>query len=269
MKNRDTTDGLIPQLSLLSGREPLSSEIAKGLIEYLVSGVLLPGDRLPSERELSSALGVGRSVVREALKLLTLLGIIEVRQGDGSYLRATSSELLPKVVEWGLLLGEPRTEELIEARCIIEAALASLAAKRRSDRDLLDLRGLLNGMKVATTAKEFIEADTEFHLRLATAARNNVLEGVLLNIRSLIHVWITRVTTEASSTTPSYKEHAPIMEAVESQDPEAAARAMEDHLNSAAAKLQRILEAERDAEDHAVSSRRRSPRRGSAASHTS
>ena len=66
----------------------------------------MPGDRIPSERELSRTLGVGRSSVRDALKPLTLLGIIDVRQGDGTYLRATESELLPKAIEWGLLLGE-------------------------------------------------------------------------------------------------------------------------------------------------------------------
>ena len=96
-----------------------------------MSGVLLPGDRLPSERELSRTFGVGRSAVRDALKPLTLLGIIDVRQGDGTYLRATESELLPKAVEWGLLLGQPGALDLVEARRHIEVALATLAAQRR------------------------------------------------------------------------------------------------------------------------------------------
>jgi GntR family transcriptional repressor for pyruvate dehydrogenase complex len=100
-------------------------------------------------------------------------------------------------------------------------------------------------MEQAGSDDEFIEADMEFHLRVAQAARNNVLAGILTNIRSLIHVWIRRVTYAADSRTASYAEHVPIMEAVEAADPDAAAAAMAAHLDSAGAKLARTLEAER------------------------
>jgi GntR family transcriptional regulator, transcriptional repressor for pyruvate dehydrogenase complex len=233
------------ELLRVEAREPVSAEIARKLLDYLLSGELLPGDRLPSERELSRTFGVGRSAVRDALKPLTLLGIIDVRQGDGTYLRATESELLPKAVEWGLLLGERRAIDLVEARWHIEVALATLAAQRRSEEDLRDMRRLLRQMQDAGSADEFIEADVAFHLRLAGAARNSVLAGILTNIRSLIEVWITRVTYAADSVVPSYQEHVPIMEAVEAGDPAAAAAAMGAHLDSAGAKLTRTLEAER------------------------
>jgi GntR family transcriptional regulator, transcriptional repressor for pyruvate dehydrogenase complex len=233
--------GLLP----VEAREPVSAEIARKLLDYLLSGVLLPGDRLPSERELSRTFGVGRSAVRDALKPLTLLGIIDVRQGDGTYLRATESELLPKAVEWGLLLGERRALDLVEARRHIEVALATLAAQRRSEEDLRELRKLLRQMEEARSDDEFIDADIAFHLRLAEAAGNSVLSGILTNIRSLIQVWITRVTYAAESVAPSYREHVPIMEAVEAKDPAAAAAAMAAHMDSAGAKLTRTLEAER------------------------
>ena len=142
---------------------------------------MLPGDRLPSERELSRTFGVGRSAVRDALKPLTLLGIIDVRQGDGTYLRATQSELLPKAVEWGLLLGQPGALDLVEARRHIEVALATLAAQRRDEQDLKDLRKLLLRMEQAEDDDDFIEADMEFHLRIADLARNSVLAGILMN----------------------------------------------------------------------------------------
>lgn len=233
------------ELLRVEAREPVSAEIARKLLDYLLSGVLLPGERLPSERELSRTFGVGRSAVRDALKPLTLLGIIEVRQGDGTYLRATESELLPKAVEWGLLLGERRAVDLVEARRHIEVALATLAAQRRSEEDLRDMRRLLRQMQDAGSDDEFIEADMAFHLRLAEAAGNSVLAGILTNIRSLIQVWITRVTYAADSVAPSYQEHVPIMEAVETGDPVAAAAAMGAHLDSAGAKLNKTLEAER------------------------
>jgi GntR family transcriptional regulator, transcriptional repressor for pyruvate dehydrogenase complex len=233
------------KLLRVEAREPLSAEIARKLLDYLLSGVLMPGDRLPSERELSRTFGVGRSAVRDALKPLSLLGIIDVRQGDGTYLRATESELLPKAVEWGLLLGEQSAVDLVEARRHIEVALATLAAQRRSEEDLSELRRLLREMQDAGSDDEFIEADIAFHLRLAEAAGNSVLSGILTNIRSLIQVWITRVTRAADSIVPSYQEHVPIMAAVEARDPAAAAAAMGAHLDSAGAKLARTLEAER------------------------
>jgi GntR family transcriptional regulator, transcriptional repressor for pyruvate dehydrogenase complex len=239
--NREPDHGLLP----VAAREPVSAEIARKLLDYLLSGVLLPGDRLPSERELSRTFGVGRSAVRDALKPLTLLGIIDVRQGDGTYLRATESEVLPKAVEWGLLLGERRALDLVEARRHIEVALATLAAQRRNEEDLRELRRLLRQMEEAGSDDEFIDADMAFHLRLADAAGNSVLSGILTNIRSLIQVWITRVTYAADSVVPSYQEHVPIMEAVEAEDPAAAAAAMAAHLDSAGAKLARTLEAER------------------------
>ena len=107
------------------------------------------------------------------------------------------------------------------------------------------MRELLRQMEQAASNDEFIEADMEFHLRLAEAAGNSVLAGILTNIRSLTRVWISRVTRAADSVAPSYQEHVPIMEALEAQDPAAAAAAMAAHLDSAGAKLARTLEAER------------------------
>jgi GntR family transcriptional regulator, transcriptional repressor for pyruvate dehydrogenase complex len=256
---REPAHGLLP----VEAREPVSAEIARKLLDYLLSGVLLPGDRLPSERELSRTFGVGRSAVRDALKPLTLLGIIDVRQGDGTFLRATESELLPKAVEWGLLLGERRALDLVEARRHIEVTLATLAAQRRSEDDLRELRRLLRQMEEAGSDDEFIDADMAFHLRLAEAAGNSVLSGILTNIRSLIQVWITRVTYAADSVTPSYQVHVPVMEAVEARDPAAAAAAMAAHLDSAGAKLARTLETERatSAEDLRKAKIEPSPRR--------
>ena len=102
---------------------------------------------MPSERQLAQAFGVGRSAMREALKSLTLLGLVEVRHGDGTYLKKADSALLPQVIEWGLLLGEQRTLDLVEARQKIEADIAGLAAARRDEADVAELRRLLERME--------------------------------------------------------------------------------------------------------------------------
>lgn len=235
----------MPNVALepVAPREAPSVEIARHLLDYLLSGQVKPGERLPSERQLAETLGVGRSAVRDALRPLLLLGILEARQGDGTYLRQTESVILPQAVEWGLLLGEHTTFDLVEARTYIEIALAELAATRRDDADLERMRAELERMAVPNgTPESFVEADLAFHLRIAGASRNMVLFGTLASISSLLRVWISRVIMAASETGPSYKEHVPIYEAIERGDASAAAVAMSAHMKSATARLTQTLE---------------------------
>src|SRR5690606_6777836 len=105
-------------------------DVLSQLLTYLVARKVQPGDRLPSERALSEQLGLGRSAVREAVKALHLLGIVEVRQGDGTYVRSTDSDVLPQILEWGLLLGKRRTGDLVDAREVLEVYVARKAATR-------------------------------------------------------------------------------------------------------------------------------------------
>jgi GntR family transcriptional repressor for pyruvate dehydrogenase complex len=225
-------------------REPLATEIARRLVEFLLSGGLEPGDQIPSERQLAEAFGVGRSAMREALKSLALLGLLDVRHGDGTYLRRADATLLPNVIEWGLLLGEQRTMDLVEARQKVEAIIAGLAAERRDEADVADLRRLLDRMgQMGRDHAGFVDADVAFHLRLAETARNTALREILSSIQALLRVWIRRVIAAAESTEGSYQEHVPIFEAVERGDAAAAAAAMEAHMNSASQRLKVALEA--------------------------
>ena len=226
-------------------REPMAAEVARRLVDYLLSGGVEPGSRMPSERQLAEAFGVGRSAVREAIAALSLIGLIEVRHGDGTYLKRPESSLLPQVVEWGLLLGEQRTVDLVEARQKIEADIASLAAHRRTEEDLADLRRLLGRMEWESREggdpAAFVDADVAFHLRLAETARNTALRDVLSGIQALLRVWIGRVIAEGHREA-SYHEHVPILAAVEAQNAQAAEAAMDAHMRSAASRLQAALE---------------------------
>jgi GntR family transcriptional repressor for pyruvate dehydrogenase complex len=227
--------------------EQLPAQVARLLLDYLLAGNVSPGARLPSERRLAEELGVGRSVVREALKSLGLLGLIEVRQGDGTYVRRLESELLPKVIEWGLLLGERRTLDLVEARQHLEVITAQLAAARRDESDLAALTAALDGMRGAEGDIEtFVSQDVAFHLRIAEAARNSVLSAVLMSIQSLLRVWITRVIDDADESSPSYLEHVPVYEAIANRDPATAGNAMQAHLDAAARRLRVTLQKEQE-----------------------
>lgn len=219
-------------------RDAVSIEIARRLLSYLLAGNIEPGEKIPSERNLAEVLGVGRSVVREALKSLTLLGLVDVRQGDGTYLRRPGSELLSQSIEWGLLLGEQRTKDLIEARQHLEVLLAGLAAERRSEADLDELRSLLKQMGTASkNADKFVAADVAFHVVVARAAGNSAIAGVMSSIRALLRVWISRVMSSGASFEPSMKEHAAILDAIEKGRPAAARKAMQAHMSGAHERL--------------------------------
>jgi GntR family transcriptional repressor for pyruvate dehydrogenase complex len=229
----------------IARRETTTTEVARKLLDYLLAGRFDPGHRLPSERRLAQDLGIGRSVVREALKSLTLLGIVEVRQGDGTFLRSTESDLLPHAIEWGLMLGTRRTHDLVEARRYLEGILAGLAAERRNDAVLADLRRELDVMRGPDAdSRVFVAADIAFHLRIAEAAGNETLLQVMMSIRTLLQVWISRTVQDNADLTAIAAEHTPIFEAIAASDSMAARTAMEDHLRRAYARLEGTLPGE-------------------------
>lgn len=222
-------------------RESLSAQIIKSLTEYFFSGAMLAGSKLPSERQLAETLGVSRSAVRDAIQSLGLLGIVEIRQGDGTYLRSSGSELLPRVIEWGLFLGERRVMEMVEARRVMEISLAGLAARRRTDTDIGLLTDLIDRMDAAADRAQFIELDVEFHAAIGAAARNAVLSDVLSNIRSLIRVWMARSLEAAGETRTSNDEHRAVLTAIITGDHRKAQTAMRTHMRRAEQRLRKTL----------------------------
>lgn len=180
-------------------------------------------------------------MVREALKSLGLLGLLDVRQGDGTYVQKPDSDILPRVIEWGLLIGEQRVMDLVETRKAIEIALGRLAAERRTDGDLEVLRARLDAMSDRSDESEFVEADLAFHLAVAAAANNAVMSDILVSVQTLLRVWIRRVIEAAGETKTSYELHAPIYDAIAAGDPDAAAQAMSDHLNVVFERLSETL----------------------------
>lgn len=218
-------------------------EITRRLLDYLLSGQLTPGQKIPSERQLAEALAVGRGALREAIKSLSLLGLLEQRIGDGTYLSRSSSDLLPQVIEWGLLLGEKRLDDLLEARYHLEILLSELAAQRRTEEQLARLRELVAQMQAAGSddLDGYVRADIAFHLQLAACSGNTVLADVLTNIQSLLQAWASRVIHAAGETHTSLAMHQPILTALENGDPEAARRAMTLHMDRAIRRLRESM----------------------------
>ena len=223
-------------------RDTPVSQVARRLLDEVTGGDHQPGTRLPSERRLAESLGVGRSAVREALAVLEVLGVVEVRMGSGTYLRGAASDLLPQAIEWGLMLGERHTLDLVEARQHLETVTARLAAERRSAIDVERLRAPLEAMRNSTASvAEFVEADIDFHLEIASIADNSVLRNILHSVRALLRVWIQRAVHADGDTAATLDEHIAVFEAIVGGDADAAAERMWKHMESASERLRRSL----------------------------
>lgn len=226
------------------------SEVAKRLLSYFTSGRVQPGTRLPPERQLAASLGVGRSAVREALAALDILGIVHIRPGSGTYLRGSASELLPQTLSWGLMLGEPRTRELIEIRHGLEAQAARLAAERATDDNIKNLDDCLRTMRENLTNLEaFVEGDMLFHREVGEAANNVVLRDLLQSARSLLRVWAERALRDEGHAHITLEQHHAVLRAIQARDGDGAARAMAAHMDSASGRLLRAFRSERGSQD--------------------
>ena len=202
--------------------------------ERIVSGAWGPGDRLPKESELAAELGLSRNSLREAVRALSQLRVLEVRQGDGTYVSSLEPGLLLESTGFisHLLLGETEIE-LYEVRRILEAAAAARAAARIGAEEKAQLAESLEKMREAESVEDLVEADVTFHALIAQAAGNAVLASLLasLSTRTMrIRLWHGRTADDALHETR--EEHRRIYEAIIAGDPELARAAATAHIAS-------------------------------------
>jgi GntR family transcriptional repressor for pyruvate dehydrogenase complex len=179
---------------------------------------------------------VNRPAVREAIRALGFLGLLEVRQGSGTYFRGPDQELLFRLFEWTLLFGDGKARDLLETRADLEIAACGRAAERRGQDDVAALKALLEDMRTSDQDR-FPDADLAFHAKIAELAGNVVLGDMLASIRSVIRGWVARNVTAAGTTRIAYRDHVPIYRAIAAGDPEAARTAMAAHMRAAIRRL--------------------------------
>lgn len=196
-------------------------EIARLLTAYVTTGDLRPGARIPSERRLAEELGVGRTVVREALKSLALVGLIESRHGDGTYVAESTPESFSRAVAWRLVAWGGERGDVAEAIAAIEGDLAALAAMRRTDADLAELVLHLGAERDAPTPTGQHDAHLAFGATLAVAAGNVTLASVLEALRAAAPIV---AVTERLAIDPA--SDALVLEAIRRRSPEEARRAI-------------------------------------------
>ena len=212
----------------------LYEDIAARMLAQIHEGILQPGDRLPPERALAEEYGVSRTAIREALRSLEMMGCVESRVGEGTFIKSPS---LQNIVDpFSILLTQNRQlgSELIEVRLILETEVAALAAKRRTEEQLHDLAQSVADMQADIEAGGMgVEADGAFHAILAEAAGNEALHVMLDMCEGMLSR--TRPITQALKGVPrmALKDHTAICEAIRMNDEKAARRLMRTHLNRA------------------------------------
>ena len=160
-------------------KRAISDEIVDQLVSLISRNELKPGERLPPERDLCRQFGVGRTSLREALKSLATLGIIEGRVGEGTFISRDSSRHLERTLQWGLLLDDKGIEDLIETRLMLECQPADAAATRAQKQDLLDIRQAVDRLESSLGDQSlFLEQDLAFHLAIAKATGNTILYNI-------------------------------------------------------------------------------------------
>ena len=216
-------------------RGPSVTDEAIDKIQALImSGSWGPGDRLPKESELAAQLGLSRNSLREAVRALSQLRVLEVRQGDGTYVTSLEPELLLESTSFvsHLLVGESALE-LFEVRRLLEGAAAALAAARIDVGGKEALGSRLERMIEAKTVEELVEADVDFHAVIARATGNTFLTSLLASLSSRTmraRIWRGREVDNALDVTRD--EHRRIYEAIVSGDPELSRAAAMAHIAS-------------------------------------
>lgn len=224
-------------------RRSLSDEIVEQIIELISRDVLKPGERLPGERDLCKRFGVGRTSLREALRSLSVMGILEGRVGEGTFVANNSSRYMEKTLQWGLLLDSKRVQDLMETRLILESENASLAAQRCTKENLSMVAQNLETMEdLLENPDRFLECDLEFHLLIAQATQNTILYSLLSMTRGYLHEWIKETLARpipevVKRTKLSLQEHHTIFQAIRSGDAQRAQHAMKEHILSSSADL--------------------------------
>ena len=216
-------------------RTTLTGDIYRKMVAHLLRGDWSPGEQIPPERELCQQLGVGRASLREALKALEIMGMIETRLGDGTYV-CERSEFLSRPLLWAITSSsEGEAQELVEARQLIEVELAGLAAERANSTDLKEIGVHLDRMESSLhDAEQFLRSDIAFHLAVAQASHNNILMNALLLIRNLLHNWISSALRTAGVAEKALEQHQRIFLAIAKKNPAAARSAMQTHLQDMA-----------------------------------
>jgi DNA-binding FadR family transcriptional regulator len=219
-------------------RRKLYQEVLDRLLERIRNGEIPPGEHLPSERELMEFYGVGRPAVREALQSLERSGIVEITHGERARVVVPTAQALIEQIAGGarhLLRTQPDTlEHLKDARVFLEVGIARLAAERASDADITRLRQRLAEQRAALVERgDFLMRDMAFHREIATISGNPIFPAIVEALFGWASEYYRPIVRAPGAEALTLAEHASIIDAIASRDPQRAERAVREHLTRA------------------------------------
>ncbi len=218
-------------------RRVLKTRVSEGIIEQvrdlITSGRLKTGDRLPAEREFAQTLSVSRSAVREAIRALESLGILEARAGEGTFVVTPPEGQQRDPITASLSQAWGTQRNLFEVRKVLEPGVAALAARRATREQIEKMRAVLDDQKAKVQAREsYMKEDAAFHYLVAEASGNEILLRVADSLMELLRE--SRDTSWKIGARPirSLKQHQVILNAIEARKPLVAERRMREHIRA-------------------------------------
>ena len=221
----------------------VTDEAIEKIKSMILSGHLKPGDRLPKEPDLAAELGLSRNSLREAVKALSLLNVLDVRQGDGTYVSSLESPLLLEALTFILDLHQDESVlELFQVRAVLESAAAGLAAQRVTDEQVAGMRAILDSLGEDPTVEDLVANDLQFHSRIAEASGNTVLASLIDSLSSrTARARIWRGLTQEAAVERTMAEHRAILDALAAHDVENAKARATVHITAVAEWLRQAL----------------------------
>ena len=228
----DMNDKFAPSLKPLD-KTSVSGYVTDLVLDYLLQGKLKPGDKLPTEHDFAERLGVGRNSIREAMKMLSSLGVIEIMRGEGTFIAREIPDVAMNPLVMQLVFSRQTPQNLIELRIMLDSAIAELAVRKLQPGDL----DALNAVNLKLSAEERKQApdestltrlDMEFHRALATITRNELVMKLSDSIYKLFFASMQDSLHEAPS--GAFRNHQLIIDAMATGDTEKVRQAVHDSL---------------------------------------
>jgi len=230
-------------MSTRINREVIAEKVAYGVIDFICENKIKPNEKLPTERELAEIFSVGRPAVREALRALHMMNIVNIRHGDGIYLSSLEPKLLINPFKLYMDLGEITLEHLFEARMLLEVEVIGLAAKRITEAQIMEIeKHIKKSYEFLEDAHEFQKADTKIHSIISDAADNPILKNIMMSIKELVDKSREITSGHRELREIVHNDHNRILEALKMKDEEACKNTMRNHLQN----VKKIADLNRD-----------------------
>lgn len=207
----------------------VTAKLISRIKAMISTGKIAPGAKFPPERELAKEFGVNRASLRQALKVLEIMGVLSQRVGDGTYLSATAESILNEPIDFLILLDDLSQHELFETRLMVEPELAARAAERATAEDMSALRNAIFAMERSRTTRERLDADMAFHEAVFRASGNRICHLLFKGIHRTLLTSMAQLSDRVSMDQPLLF-HRKIYSAIREGNAREARQSMLDHI---------------------------------------